>query len=66
MSEMVVDHVKRVARLLSPAERTQLATWLLDTTDAPERVSADTRSLYGLLAESGPSPDAATIDDAPA
>jgi hypothetical protein len=64
MSAMALDQVKRVARLLSRAERARLAMWLLGTADTRSPVSVAPRSLYGLLAAHGPGPDETASDDA--
>jgi hypothetical protein len=66
MSETMLEQVKQLATQLPRAERVRLAEWLETTLDDGVGAESGTsvRSLYGLLADLGPGPTDAEIDEA--
>ena len=68
MNEGQLEHVKHLATALSQADRARLAQWL-DTTSEKESASVERPatvrpSVYGLCADTGPSPSDEDIAEA--
>ncbi len=63
MSNLELEQVKRLAQNLSPAEKAELAEWLVHTAKPEQPPRKSRRPMYGLCADLGPGPTDEDIEE---